>query len=398
MEEEERAMTTTLNLKYGCNPHQKLARLTFEGETSPLEVLNGNPSYISILDAISAWRVAQELRQVTGLPAASSFKHVSPAGAAVAKPLNDTLREIYMVGDKTLTPLATAYARARGADRMSSFGDIAGLSDVVDADTARLLQPEVSDIIIAPGYEPEALEILKQKKKGGYLIFKMDPDYEPPNVESREVFGLRLEQEVNKKQVTHDLLNNIVTQRNDLDNNARMDLMIATVALKYTQSNSVTVAYDGQVIGTGAGQQSRIHCVRLACSKADKWMLTQHPRVRGLKFIEGLSRAEKMNVIDQFLLWDELSQPEIDELNTKLSEKAHPLTPRERREWIENFTGLAISSDAFFPFRDNIDRAARSRIQFVLEPGGSVRDDLVIEAANQYGMTMAFSGVRWFLH
>ncbi|HUT25877.1 MAG TPA: phosphoribosylaminoimidazolecarboxamide formyltransferase [Sumerlaeia bacterium] len=386
-------------LKYGCNPHQKVARLTYRGERSPLAILNGKPSYISILDALGAWQVARELRRATGQPGASSFKHVSPAGAAIGKPLSDVLREVYMIrDDMELSPAATAYARARGADRLSSYGDIAGISDMVDAATAKLLKAEVADIIIAPDYEPEALEILKTKKKGNYIIFRIDPDYEPPEMEMREVFGFRLEQSRNNAPVTPALLENVVTKRNDLDDDARTDLLVATVALKYTQSNSVTVAYDGQVIGNGAGQQSRVHCVRLACAKADKWMLQQHPRVRGLKFADGLTRAEKTNVIDQFLLWDELSQPEIDELNAKLAEKAEPLTAEERRKWIDRFSGVALSSDAYFPFRDNIDRASRSGVRFVLQPGGSLRDDLVIEAADGYGMTMAMSGVRWFLH
>ncbi|MBN1868857.1 phosphoribosylaminoimidazolecarboxamide formyltransferase [Candidatus Sumerlaeota bacterium] len=388
----------SIDLKYGCNPHQKLARITYGGETSPLEVLNGKPSYISILDALGAWRVARELRRATGLAAASSFKHVSPAGAAVAKSLSDVLREVYMVGDRKLTPLATAYARARGADRMASYGDIAGMSDVVDAETALLIKPEVSDIIIAPGYEPDALEILKQKKKGGFLIFKIDPDYDAPETETREVFGFSLEQTYNRAEIGPDLLRNVVTKRNDLDDEARLNLIVATVALKYTQSNSVSVAYDGQVVGTGAGQQARVHCVRLACAKADKWILTQHPKVRDLKFIDGLTRPEKMNVIDQFLLWDELSPPEIEEVNSKLVEKARPLTPGERRKWLAKFKGLAMSSDAYFPFRDSLDRANRSGVQFVLQPGGSVRDDLVVEAADGYGMTMICSGLRLFLH
>jgi AICAR transformylase/IMP cyclohydrolase PurH len=375
-----------------------MARVTYRGERSPLEILNGKPSYISILDALGAWQVARELRRAAGRPGASSFKHVSPAGAAIGKPLSDTLREVYMVGDVELSPLAAAYARARGADRLSSFGDIVGLSDKVDVSTARTISPEVSDIVIAPDYEPNALEILRKKKKGGYVIFKIDPDYEPPETESRDVFGFTLEQTRNNVPVGRDLLENVVTKRNDLDDDARTDLLVATVALKYTQSNSVTIAYDGQVIGNGAGQQSRVHCVRLACAKADKWMLQQHPRVRGLKFANGLTRAERMNVIDQFLLWDELSDPEIEELNSKLAEPAEPLTRQERCEWIGKFHGLALSSDAFFPFRDSIDRASRSSVQFVLQPGGSLRDDLVVAAADGYGMTMAMSGVRWFLH
>ncbi|NQU42320.1 phosphoribosylaminoimidazolecarboxamide formyltransferase, partial [bacterium] len=375
-----------------------MARLVFNGETAPLRILNGKPSYINILDALAAWQVAKELQEATGLPGASSFKHVSPAGAAIGKPLSDVLREVYMVGDSELPPLATAYARARGADRLSSFGDMAGLSDVVDMPTALLLKPEVSDAVVAPGYEPEALEILKQKKKGNFVIFEIDPDYEPPEMEYRDAMGFRIEQSRNREKVTQELLKNVVTQRNDLTDDARQDLLVATVALKFTQSNSVTVAYDGQVIGTGAGQQSRVHCVRLACSKADKWILQQHPRVRELQFIEGLKRPEKMNVIDQYLLWDELSDPEREELNSKLVEVAKPLTPRMKRNWLDKFKGVSLSSDAFFPFRDNVDRASRSAVQFVLQPGGSVRDDLVIEAAESYGMTMIMSGTRWFLH
>jgi len=387
-----------IQLKYGCNPHQRMAKIAFAGEKSPLEVLNGKIGYINVLDALAAWQVARELRAATGMPGAASFKHVSPAGAAIGKPLSDVLREVYMVGGTELSPLAAAYARARGADRLSSFGDVAGVSDVVDVSTANLLKPEVSDLIIAPGYEPEALEILKQKKQRTYTILKMDPNYEPPEMEYRDVFGFRLEQSRNNARIGPELLKNVVTKRNDLDEEARRNLLVATVALKYTQSNSVAVACDGQVVGIGAGQQSRVHCVRLACSKADKWMLQQHPRVRGLKFINGLTRPEKMNVIDLYLLWDELSDPEKVELNSKLAEPAKPLTPRMRRDWLGKFNGLALSSDAFFPFRDNIDRASRSGVQFVLQAGGSVRDDLVIEAANIYGMTMILSGARWFTH
>jgi len=389
----------TISLKYGSNPHQKLARLTFDGEISPLEVLNGRPSYISILDALGTWQVAREIREATGMPAASSFKHVSPAGAAVGKPLSDTLREVYMVGARDLSPQAAAYARARGGDRMSAYGDIVGVSEVVDESLAMLIKVEVSDIIIAPGYHPKALEILKSKKEGAYLIFKIDPDYEPPReTESREVFGFRLEQSRNTVKVTRDLLKNVVTKQNDLDEEAVLNLLVATVALKYTQSNSVSVAYDGQVIGTGAGQQSRVHCTRLACGKADKWMLQQHPRVRALKFREGLKRPEKMNIIDQFLLWDELSQAEIAQFKSQLLEPPQPLAREERLEWISRFKGVALSSDAYFPFRDNVDRAARSAVQFLLQAGGSLRDGDVIKAADDYGMTMIMSGMRWFLH
>lgn len=385
-------------LKYGCNPHQGHARVIFEGENIPLRVLNGKPSYINILDCLSAWQVARELRAATGLPGAASFKHVSPAGAGVGKPLSDTLRSVYMVGNAELSPLATAYARARGGDRLSSFGDAIGVSDVLDVSTAELIKPEVSDAIIAPGYEPRALEILKEKKKGGYVILEIDPEYVPAPIEYRDVFGLRLEQDRNMVPVTAKLLENIVTKHNDLNDEARMNLLIATVALKYTQSNSVAIAYDGQIVGIGAGQQSRVHCVRLACAKADKWMLQQNPRLKDLKFIEGLTRPEKINVIDQFLLWDELSDREKEEVNSKLAEPAKPFTPRQRRDWLDKFKGLALSSDAFFPFRDNIDRASRSGVQFIMQAGGSVRDDLVLEAAENYGMTMILSEMRWFLH
>jgi len=391
-------MSEKIELKYGLNPQQAQARLVFEGKKSPLKVLNGKPGYINLLDAFGAWQLVRELRIATGMPAAASFKHVSPAGAAIGKPLSDILREVYMVGDAELSPLATAYARARGADRLSSFGDMAAMSDVVDVSTASLLKPEVSDGIIAPGYEPEALEILKAKKQGGYLILQMDPDYEPSSMEVRDAFGFKLEQSRDTTPVSAALLENVVTRRNDLNDDAKRDLIVATVALKYTQSNSVTVAYDGQVIGTGAGQQSRVHCVRLACGKADKWFLQQHPKVRALQFIEGLKRPEKVNVIDQYLLWDDLSDAEMEEVNSKLSKAAQPLTHGQRLDWIKKFKGVVLSSDAFFPFRDSIDRASRSSVQFVLQPGGSLRDDLVIEAANRYRMTMVLSGKRWFLH
>ena len=391
-------MSETIDLKYGLNPQQAEARLVFKGKKSPLEVLNGKPGYINLLDAFASWQLVRDLRIATDMPSAASFKHVSPAGAAIGKPLSDVLREVYMVGDADLSPLAAAYARARGADRLSSFGDMAAMSDIVDVSTAKLIKPEVSDGVIAPGYEPEALEILKQKKKGNYLILKMDPDYVPEGPEVRDAFGFQLEESRDTTPIGPDLLENVVTRRNDLTDDARLDLIVATVALKYTQSNSVTVAYDGQVIGTGAGQQSRVHCVRLACGKADKWFLQQHPKVRELKFIDGLKRPEKVNVIDQYLLWDELSDAEVEEVNSKLTEYAQPLTHGQRLDWIKKIKGVALSSDAFFPFRDSIDRASRSSVQFVLQPGGSLRDDLVIDAADQYGMTMVLSGKRWFLH
>ncbi len=385
-------------LRYGANPHQKSARAYMDEGDLPISVLNGSPGYINLLDALNAWQLVRELKAATGLPAAASFKHVSPAGAAVANPLSEKLRKAYLVGDKKLTPLATAYARARGGDRMSSYGDFAALSDKVDKSTAMLLKPEVSDGVIAPDYDEEALNILTSKKGGSYLVLQIDPAYEPPKTEKRQVFGVWLEQMSNDGAIGRSLLENIVTDKKDIPTHAVRDLLVATVALKYTQSNSVAVVYDGQVIGAGAGQQSRIHCTRLACAKADKWLLQMHPRVLSLDFADGLKRPNKMNAVDQFLLWDELSDFERKNLEKSFKTVPKPLTFDERRDWLSKFTGLSLSSDGFIPFRDNIDRASRSGIGYVLQPGGSIADDEVIKAANEYGMVMAFSNLRLFHH
>lgn len=387
-----------IKLKYGLNPHQRFAQLVIEAEPAPLEVVNGTPGYINILDAMAAWPLARELKDATGRAGAASFKHVSPAGAAVARPLSEEFRGSQMLPDEKLSPVARAYVRARGADRLSSFGDMAAVSDTVDVSLARVLEREVSDGIIAPDYEPEALEILKRKKDGGFCVFRIDPDYEPPETEYRDTFGFRLEESRNTARVTRELLDNVVTERTGIPDDIAETLLVATIALKYTQSNSVCVAYDGQVIGMGAGQQSRVHCTRLACRKADKWLLQMHPRTLGLRFKSGLGRPERTNIVDQFLLWDELAEAEKEQMLEGLEERPEPLTRKERAEWMGSFDGICCSSDAFFPFRDSLDRASRTNVQYVLQPGGSYRDDLVTEAADRYGMVMAHSGVRWFLH
>jgi len=387
-----------MELRYGLNPHQKLAKLTVEGDPPPFQVLNGKPGYINILDVFGAWQLARELKGATGLPGAASFKHVSPAGAAIALPIDEGLRQSQFLPDEALSPVATAYVRARAGDRLSSFGDVAAVSDVVDASLAKVIAREVSDALIAPGYTPEALEILKKKKKGGYLVCQIDADYEPPAVEYRDCFGFRLEEDRNTAKVTRALLEKVVTEKTDIPEDAALSLLVCTVALKYTQSNSVGLAYNGQVIGMGAGQQSRVHCTRLACAKAEKWLLQQHPKVLGLKFKAGLGRPEKTNCVDQFLLWDELAEAEKAQTLSMLDETPEPLTRDERAEFIAQVDGISCSSDAFFPFRDSIDRLSRTNIQYILQPGGSNRDDLVTEAVNQYGMTMAHSGLRCFLH
>lgn len=384
-------------LRYGCNPHQTPARIYSQERRLPITVLNGAPGYINLLDALNSWQLVKELRQALGLPAAASFKHVSPAGAAVATPLSEELKRAYFVDDLKLSPLASAYARARGADRMSSFGDWAALSEIVDLPTARLLHREVSDGIIAPGYEEEALSILKSKKKGKYVILEMDLDYKPRDLEIREVFGIIFEQKRNNLMIDLSLLKKIVTKNQELPDFAKRDLLLATITLKYTQSNSVCFAFDGQVIGLGAGQQSRIHCTRLAASKADSWYLRQHPAILGLKFKEGIGRPERNNAIDQYLN-QELTSAEKkggEEVFEKVPKK---LSREEKQEWLKRLQGVSLSSDAYFPFRDNIDRAEQSGVRYVLQPGGSVRDKEVIQACNEYGMVMAFSGVRLFHH
>jgi len=385
-----------VELKYGCNPHQTPAKLTIP-DPPPLQILNGKPGYINLLDAIGCWQLARELKLATGLPGAASFKHTSPAGAAIARPLTDSLRASQMLGDEEFSPVATAYVRARAGDRMSSFGDVAAVSDVVDMSLAKLLDMEVCDLIVAPGYEPEALELLKKKKKGAFHIFQADPDYTPPETERRELFGLTLEQKRNDARITSAMFAKSVKD-DDVPEDIQETLAAATVALKYTQSNSVCLAYDGQVIGMGAGQQSRIHCTRLACGKAEKWFLQQHPKVLGLNFKDGLGRPEKTNVVDQYLLWDELSEPEMKQMLSGLKDTPEPITRDERIEWIKSFDDICLSSDAFIPFRDNIDRASRTNVQYIAQPGNSLRDESVNEAASSYGMVMIHTGVRCFLH
>ncbi len=389
---------TELELKYGCNPNQKPSRIFVEGGELPIKVLNGKPGYINFLDAFNGWQLVCELKRASGLPAATSFKHVSPAGAAVGLPLDETMRKIYFVGDQELSPLACAYARARGADRMSSFGDWISLSDVCDKSTALLIKPEVSDGVIAPGYTDEALEILKAKKKGNYNIVEIDPAYKPEPIERKQVFGITFEQGRNEFVIDEKLLENIVTENKELPESAKIDLIVALIVLKYTQSNSVCYAKGGQAIGIGAGQQSRIHCTRLAGQKADNWLLRQHPRVLELPFVEKIGRADRDNTIDVFI------SDEPDEVIAEgrwqkfFTEKPVPLTREEKRAWLDQQTGVALGSDAFFPFGDNIERAHRSGVSYVAQPGGSIRDDNVIETCNLYNMVMAFTGMRLFHH
>jgi phosphoribosylaminoimidazolecarboxamide formyltransferase / IMP cyclohydrolase len=390
-------MTKEIPLRYGANPHQTPARVFMKTGELPIQVLSSAPGYINLLDALNSWQLVRELKQVLGLPAAASFKHVSPSGAAVATPLPEVLKKIYFVDDIELSPLATAYARARGVDRMSSFGDWIALSDPVDVPTARLIAREVSDGVIAPAYDPEAFSLLAGKKGGKYVVVQIDPVFEPGPLETREIFGVTFEQRRNNLPVTPDDLKNIVTARKELPPAAVRDMLIAWITLKYTQSNSVCFAADGQVIGVGAGQQSRVHCVRLAGTKADLWYLRQHPRVLGLPFKPGIKRPDRDNAIDQFLQPD-VTAAEKAAWGDVFTEIPSQLPSEERRAWLETLTGVTLGSDAFFPFRDSIDRAAKSGVRYVLEPGGSNRDDAVIQAADEYGMTMVFSGVRLFHH
>ncbi len=389
-----------LELKYGCNPNQKPSRIFMEdGSDLPITVLNGKPGYINFLDAFNGWQLVSELKKATGLPAATSFKHVSPAGAAVGLPLSDTLAKIYWVDDLgELSPLACAYARARGADRMSSFGDFISLSDVCDVDTARLIKREVSDGIIAPGYEPEALEILKSKKKGAYNVIQIDPDYVPDPLEKKQVFGVTFEQGRNELNIDDDFFSDIVTKSTYLPEEAKRDLAISMITLKYTQSNSVCYVKDGQAIGIGAGQQSRIHCTRLAGNKADNWWLRQSPQVMGLKFLDSISRADRDNAIDLYMGDDYMDVLADGIWEQTFAEKPPVFTKEEKQAWMEGLTDVSLGSDAFFPFGDNIDRAHRSGVRFVAEPGGSVRDDNVIAECDKFGMTMVFTGIRLFHH
>ena len=389
---------TELELKYGCNPNQKPARIFMESGELPIKVLNGKPGYINFLDALNSWQLVKELKEATGLPAAASFKHVSPAGAAVGTSLSNVEKKIYFAEDMDLSPIACAYVKARGADRLCSYGDWAALSDVCDASTARYLALEVSDGVIAPGYTDEALAILKTKRKGGYNVVEIDPNYVPKAIEHKDVFGITFEQGRNNYAISADLLNNVVTDNKDLPEQAKRDMILALITLKYTQSNSVCYVKDGQAIGVGAGQQSRIHCTRLAGSKADNWLLRQHPKVLGLQFVEGIRRPDRDNAIDVYIS---------DEYEDVLAEgvwqntfqvKPEVLTAEEKKAWIATQSGVTVGSDAFFPFGDNVERARKSGVSYIVQPGGSIRDDHVIATCNKYGIAMAFTGMRLFHH
>lgn len=388
-----------LELKYGCNPNQKPSRIYMKEGELPIEVLNGKPGYINFLDAFNGWQLVKELKKATGLPAATSFKHVSPAGAAVGLPLTEVERKIYWVDDMgDLSPLASAYARARGADRMSSFGDFISLSDVCDVDTARLIKREVSDGIIAPGYEPEALEILKAKKKGNYAVIKIDPEYVPNPIETKDVYGVTFEQGRNELVINDELFANVVTENKEIPESAKIDLAIAMITLKYTQSNSVCYVKGGQAIGIGAGQQSRIHCTRLAGNKADNWFLRQYPKVLSLPFKEKIGRADRDNTIDVYMSDDYMDVLADGVWENFFTEKPEVLTREEKRVWLDKLTDVSLGSDAFFPFGDNVERAHRSGVKYIAQPGGSIRDDNVIETCNKYNMAMCFTGIRLFHH
>ena len=391
---------TELELKYGCNPNQKPSKIFMKnGKELPIEVLNGKPGYINFLDAFNGWQLVKELKEATGLPAATSFKHVSPAGAAVGLPLTETLAKIYWVDDLgELSPLACAYARARGADRMSSFGDFIALSDECDADTARLIKREVSDGVIAPGYTEEAMEILKAKKNGNYNVIKIDASYVPEPLEHKDVYGITFEQGRNELKIDEDFFNNIVTDNKDMTEQAKIDLAIAMITLKYTQSNSVCFVKDGQAIGIGAGQQSRIHCTRLAGSKADNWWLRQSPQVMNLPFVDSIKRADRDNAIDLYIGEDYMDVLADGEWERIFKEKPESFTREAKREWLDKMEDVALGSDAFFPFGDNIERAHKSGVKFIAQPGGSVRDDNVIATCNKHNMVMAFTGIRLFHH
>ncbi len=391
-------MARELELKYGCNPNQKPSKIYMKNGELPIEVLNGKPGYINFLDAFNSWQLVKELKEATGLPAATSFKHVSPAGAAVGVPLSDTLKQISFVDDLELSPLACAYAMARGADRMSSYGDFIALSDVCDKETATIIAREVSDGIIAPGYTDEALEILKGKRKGNYNIVKIDENYTPEPIETKDVYGITFEQGRNEILINEDLLKDIPTDNKIFTDSAKRDLIIALITLKYTQSNSVCYAKDGQVIGVGAGQQSRIHCTRLAGNKADTWYLRQHPKVLNLKFKKDIGRPDRDNTIDVYLSDDYMDVLADGIWQNFFEEKPEPLTGEGKRAWLKTLTGVALGSDAFFPFGDNIERAKRSGVSFIAQPGGSIRDDNVILTCNKYNIVMAFTKNRLFHH
>lgn len=392
-------MAKELELKYGCNPNQKPAKIYVNNDSDlPIKVLNGKPGYINFMDAFNSWQLVRELKKATGLPAAASFKHVSPAGAALGIPMDDTLKKIYFVDDLELTPIATAYARARGADRMSSYGDWAALSDVCDKETAALLSREVSDGVIAPGYTEEALEILKKKKKGNYNVVEIDPEYVPEPIEHKDVFGITFEQGRNELDINPELFSNVVTEANNMSEDVIRDMIVSLITLKYTQSNSVCYVKDGQAIGIGAGQQSRVHCTRLAGNKADNWFLRQCPKVLNLPFKQGIRRADRDNTIDVYIS-DEYMDVLADGVwENFFTEKPEVFTREERKEWLSNMKGVTVGSDAFFPFGDNVERARKSGVEFIVQPGGSIRDDNVIDTCNKYGITMAFTGIRLFHH
>ncbi len=389
-----------LQLKYGCNPNQKPSRIyVADGSELPITVLSGRPGYINFLDAFNGWQLVKELKEATGLPAATSFKHVSPAGAAVGLPLDDTLKKIYWVDDMgELSPLACAYARARGADRMSSFGDFIALSDICDKDTASIIKREVSDGVIAPGFTDEALEILKQKKKGNYVVIQIDENYRPAPLEHKEVYGVTFEQGRQELAINDELISNIVTENTEIPESAKRDMKVALITLKYTQSNSVCFVKDGQAIGVGAGQQSRVHCTRLAGQKADNWFLRQSPQVLGLQFVDGIGRADRDNAIDVYIGAEYMDVLADGAWQKIFKVKPEVFTEAEKRAWLDKMENVTLGSDAFFPFSDNIERAKKSGVKYIAEPGGSVRDDLVIETCNKYGMVMAFTGIRLFHH
>ncbi|HIY08481.1 MAG TPA: phosphoribosylaminoimidazolecarboxamide formyltransferase [Firmicutes bacterium] len=387
-----------LALKYGCNPNQKPSRIFMREGELPIEVLNGRPGYINFMDAFNSWQLVKELKEATGLPSAASFKHVSPAGAAVGLPLSEVEKKIYFVDDLELSPMACAYARARGADRMSSYGDWVALSDTCDKETAAMLAREVSDGIIAPAYTDEALAILKTKRKGSYNVIRIDPDYVPAPVEYKDVFGVTFEQGRNNQKIDESLLEKIVTANKELPEGAKRDLILSLITLKYTQSNSVCYAKDGQVIGVGAGQQSRVHCTRLAGNKADNWFLRQHPKVLALPFREDIGRPDRDNTIDVYISDDWMDVLADGQWQLRFTERPEPLLRDEKRAWLDTLRGVSLGSDAFFPFGDNIERAWRSGVQYIAEPGGSIRDDNVIETCDKYQMVMAFTGIRLFHH
>ena len=391
-------MSKEIELKYGCNPNQKPSKIFMKNGELPLEVLNGKPGYINFLDALNSFQLVKELKAATSLPAAASFKHVSPAGAAVYSPMSDTLKKIYFVDDIELSPLANAYARARGADRMSSYGDFIALSDVCDRETAKLITREVSDGVIAPGYTEEALEILKAKRKGNYTVIKIDENYIPAPIEHKNVYGITFEQGRNELKIDGELLQNVITENKEISDNARRDLLISLITLKYTQSNSVCYCKDGQVIGVGAGQQSRIHCTRLAGNKADIWYLRQHDKVLSLPFKEKLGRADRDNSIDIYISEDYMDVLADGVWENIFTSKPSVFTREEKRAWLDTLTDVALGSDAFFPFGDNIERANKSGVKYIAQPGGSIRDDNVIDTCNKYGIAMAFTGIRLFHH